>query len=179
MPRFPRTLIACAIVGLGTSTVALAQDALILEEVIVTAQKKAENLSDTPMTVSVVTGESLANFSNFNFEDINKMTAGLVVVGSGFDTDISTRGLGTELNAGVSPRVTIYFDQAFISQQRGLFSSMFDLERFEVLRGPQGTLYGKASPAGAITMQSQSPHMSETEGYFQQSFSERDRKSVV
>ncbi len=175
MLRFSRTPIACVVTaaGLLAATCVSAQSSLVLEEVIVTAQKKSESLSDTPMTVNVVSGEALTEFSNFNFEDINKMTAGVVVVGSGFDTDISTRGLGTELNAGVAPRVTLYFDQAHVSQQRGLFTAMFDLERFEILRGPQGTLYGKSSPAGAITMQSTSPNMVETEGFFQQSFSQR------
>ncbi len=169
-----RDLVGCiAATALSCALPAFAQSGLVLEEVIVTAQKKSETLSDTPITVNVVTGEQLAEFASFSLEDVNNLTAGLAIVGSGFDTDISTRGVGTELDAGVSPRVTIYYDGAFVSQQRGLFSAIYDLERFEILRGPQGTLYGKASPAGALTIQTRSPNMSQMDGYIQQSFSER------
>ncbi|MBT4520003.1 MAG: TonB-dependent receptor [Halieaceae bacterium] len=154
--------------------IAAAQNELVLEEVLVTAQKKVESLSDVPMTVEVVTGEQLGNYASFDLHDLNSMTAGLAISGSGFDTDIATRGLGTNLNAPVTPRVAIYIDQASVQQERGLFSGLYDLERFEVLRGPQGTLYGQASPAGAIMMQSRDPNLREVDGYLKQSFAERD-----
>lgn len=102
------------------------------------------------------------------------MTSGLSIAGFGFDTEIATRGLGTDLNAPISPRVTLYVDGAFASQERGLFSGLYDLQQFELLRGPQGTLYGQSSPAGAITIQSQNPNLSEFDGYIQQTFTDRD-----
>jgi outer membrane receptor protein involved in Fe transport len=157
----------------------LAEDAdLVLEEVIVTAQKKSESLSDIAMSVNVVTGETMNEFANFSFQDLDKMTAGVTITGLGFDVDIAARGLGTNMNAPVDPRVALYFDGASIAQERGLFSGLFDLERFELLRGPQGTLYGKASPAGAITMQSNSPNMEQVDGYVQQSFNEHSASNT-
>ena len=127
-----------------------AQDSLVLEEIIVTAQKRVESLAETPMTVNVVTGEQIAESASFSFHDLSNLTAGLTIFGSGFDADIGTRGLGTDLNGPVTPRVTVYLDGAYISQQRALFSGIYDMAQVELLRGPQGTLYGQASPAGAL-----------------------------
>lgn len=174
MPRLSRPLLLVLFFSLLFCARVTAQGALVLEEVLVTAQKKTESLAETPMTIEVITGEQLAEFSSFSLEDLSNMSAGLAISGSGFDTDIATRGLGTNLNAAVTPRVTVYLDQASIGQERGLFSGLFDLERFELLRGPQGTLYGRSSPAGAITISSRSPSLTAFEGYAQQTFAERD-----
>ena len=173
-PHAKKTLIGLSVAGaLLSLPVQVHSQALVLEEIIVTAQKKSESLSDTPVTVNVVSGEQMNEFANFSFLDLDKMMAGISVTGSNYDTNIAVRGLGTNLNAPVSPRVTVYMDGALVSQDRGLFSSLFDLQRFELLRGPQGTLYGKSSPAGALTIQSRNPSMDRFDGYIQQSFSER------
>ncbi len=168
------TLLPLALIGLGVAGPARAQDnaSLVLEEVIVTAQKRTESLADIPMTVNVVTGEKIADFASFSFSDISNMTAGLAISGTDFETNISTRGLGTDLNAAVASRVTLYLDGALISQERGLFSGLYDLQQLELLRGPQGTLYGQASPAGAITVRSRDPNLEEIDGYLQQSLTE-------
>lgn len=150
-----------------------ADSTLVLEEIVVTAQKRVESLADTPMTVNVVSGERIAEFATFSFEDINNMTAGLSISGSNFETDIATRGLGTDLNAAVAPRITVYLDGAIVQQERGLFSGLYDLQQLELLRGPQGTLYGQASPAGAITISSRDPDLEEIDAYIQQSFTDR------
>jgi iron complex outermembrane receptor protein len=169
-------LIASGLIGLGTIFSATAQesDSLHLEEVIVTAQKRAETLSETPMTVDAISGEEINDFASFSFEDLNSLTAGLAISGNNFDTDIATRGLGTELNAAVSPRVTVYLDGTFINQQRGMFSGIYDVRQVELLRGPQGTLYGQTSPAGAITIQTTNPNLEEIDGYARQSFTDQD-----
>ncbi len=151
---------------------AAAQD-LVLEEIIVTAQKRVETLAETPMTVNVMTGEQIAQTATFNFNDLSNLTAGLTIFGSAFDTDIGTRGLGTDLNGPVTPRVTVYLDGAYISQQRALFSAMYDMSQVELLRGPQGTLYGQASPAGAVILQSQNPNLETFDGRIQQSFTDQ------
>ena len=82
------------------------------------------------------------------------------------------RGLGTNLTAPVDPRVGLYVNGASISQERGFFTGIYDLERFELLRGPQGTLYGKASPAGALLMQTRAPNLEQVDGFVQQMFTE-------
>ncbi len=166
-------LLVSALVSLGLCSQALARDSsLILEEVIVTAQKRTESLADTPLTVSVMTGEQIGELGSFAFSDLTNMTAGLSISGGNFDTDIATRGLGTDLNAAVSPRVTTYFDGTFVAQPRALFSGLYDMQQVELLRGPQGTLYGRSSPAGAITMRSTNPNLDHTDGYFRQSFTD-------
>lgn len=167
-------LLAIALVGLGLSNQVMAQvSSLILEETIVTAQKRTESLADTPLTVNVMTGDQIGELGSFGFSDLANMTAGLSIGGNSFSADIATRGLGTDLNAATSPRVSTYFDGTFVANARLLFSGMFDLQQVELLRGPQGTLYGRSSPAGAITMRSSNPNLQHTDGYFRQSFTDR------
>ncbi len=169
-----RKYAALTVVSLDATTAVLAKDRpLVLEEVLVTAEKSAKSLEDTPMTVNVITGNEVEKMASFNFSDLNQQTSGLVIGGVGSDADIGTRGLGTELRAAVTPRVTIYLDGAFVTSKRGLFSGLFDLQQLELLRGPQGTLYGQASPAGALTIKSRDPDLQQIEGFLQQSFTER------
>ncbi|MCB1688013.1 MAG: TonB-dependent receptor [Halioglobus sp.] len=151
-----------------------AESSLVLEEIIVTAQKRLESLEDTPITINVVTGEALDEYAIFSFDELSNMTAGLTINGTNFDTDIATRGMGTNLNAPVSPRVTTYMDGTFISQSRNLYSGLFDLQQLELLRGPQGTLYGKSSPAGALTIRTANPNLEKIDGSIRQSFNDRD-----
>ncbi|MEH6583364.1 MAG: TonB-dependent receptor [Halioglobus sp.] len=161
---------------MGTTFQAAAQGnaALVLEEIIVTAQKRVESLADTPLTINVVTGEALDEYGIFSFNQLSDMTAGLSISGSHFDTDIATRGLGTNLTAAVSPRVTTYMDGTYIAQERNLFSGLFDLQQLELLRGPQGTLYGKSSPAGAITIRTTNPNLENMDGFLRQTFNDQN-----
>jgi iron complex outermembrane receptor protein len=169
-------LILSGLVGLGATFHATAQGktSLVLEEIIVTAQKRVESLEDTPITINVVTGETLGEYGGFSLSDLSDLAAGLSISGSNFDTDIATRGLGTNLTAPVSPRVTTYMDGTFIAQSRNLFSGLFDLQQLELLRGPQGTLYGKSSPAGAITIRSANPNLEKMDGFIRQTFNDQD-----
>lgn len=161
---------------LGATPHAIAQGTkpLMLEEIIVTAQKRVESLEDTPITVNVISGEALNNFEVFSFDGLSNLVAGLSISGSNFDTDIATRGLGTNLTAPVAPRVTTYLDGTYIGQSRNLFSGLFDLQQLELLRGPQGTLYGKSSPAGAITIRSANPNLEQVDGFVRQTFNDQD-----
>ncbi len=169
-------LILSGLVGLGATFHATAQGktSLVLEEIIVTAQKRVESLEDTPITINVVTGETLGEYGGFSLSDLSDLAAGLSISGTNFDTDIATRGLGTNLTAPVSPRVTTYMDGTFIAQSRNLFSGLFDLQQLELLRGPQGTLYGKSSPAGAITIRSANPNLEKMDGFIRQTFNDQD-----
>lgn len=148
--------------------------ALVLEEVVVTAQKRTETLAETPMTVSVVSADQIKAFGAFTVTDINNLTTGLAISGSGVDWDLAVRGLGSDLNSPLVPRLTFYVDGNYFSQPRGLLTGMFDVSQVEILRGPQGTLYGQTSPAGAITIRSTDPNLEEIDGYVRQSFTEHD-----
>jgi iron complex outermembrane receptor protein len=175
MLKFSPNMITSAIFGLGLAGQSPAQvdSALVLEEVIVTAQKRTESLKDTPKTVNVVSGEQVKDFAAFSFEELGNMTAGLAISGTNTDSNIATRGMGTDLNAAVWSRVTVYLDGVLIAVERGLFTGLYDLSQLELLRGPQGTLYGQSSPAGVITIQSRDPNLDEIDGYIQQSFTDR------
>ncbi|MEH6582730.1 MAG: TonB-dependent receptor [Halioglobus sp.] len=168
-------LITRAVAGLVLSGAALAQGGapLVLEEVIVSAQKRTESLSNIPKTVNVVTGTQVQDFAVFSFEELGNMTAGLTLSGLNLGANIATRGLGTDLGAAVWSRVTVHLDGVLIAVERALFSGLYDLSRLELLRGPQGTLYGQSSPTGVITIQSRGPNLNEVEGYIQQSFTDR------
>ncbi len=152
---------------------AVAQEALILEEVIVTAQKRTESLAETPMTVNVVTSEQIADFGSFTISDINNMTTGLSIVGGGVDWDFAVRGVGADINAPIVPRMSFYVDGNYFQQPRGLLTGLFDIAQIEILRGPQGTLYGQTSPIGAVTVRSNDPNLEEIDGYVRQTFNDQ------
>lgn len=158
----------------GGTAVAQTGQGPVLEEVIVTAQKRSQTLRDVAMTVNVVSARDFQDSMSFDFADIDRLVAGLDVRGDSFDTDIVLRGVGTDLSAPVSPRVTAYLDGAFLNSTSGIYVAQYDLAQFEVLRGSQGTLYGKASPAGAITIRTASPSLETVEGYLRQSWFSRD-----
>lgn len=151
-----------------------AQEALVLEEVIVTAQKRAESVQDISATVNVVSGDAVDEFAVFSFGDVEQLTAGLTLDSpNARNSNISMRGIGTDPEAGTPPAVDVYWNDINVRPDV-IFNELYDLQRFEVLRGPQGTLQGRTSPAGAINVITKKPNMSELEGYVQFSASDND-----
>jgi iron complex outermembrane receptor protein len=135
-----------------------------LEQVIVEAQKKSETVTETPISLQAITGEQFQKYASFSFQDLSRTTPGLTF-DTGVTPDIHLRGVSTVTLAAVSLRTNIYLDGALISQPRVLFDAQFDIERFEVLKGAQGTLYGKSSPTGTINIRTRSPSLDEIDGY--------------
>lgn len=166
--------LACAVLAAGVLPKPVLAAQMMLEEVIVTAEKRTELLSQVPMAVTAVSGQVLKQFNGFSFNDLDKFTAGLDIAGGNFDDVIAMRGLSTRLNAPVESRVSVYWDDAYVAgQPRAVFVSQFDLQQVEILRGPQGTLYGQTSPAGAIVFHTRNPSLEKYEGNIEQSFSQR------
>lgn len=135
-----------------------------LENVIVTAQKREEPAQKTPISMTVVTSQELKNRSVANLADIQLQTPGLVFeqsTSSQFASNINMRGL-TSTGSGESP-VGIYIDGVYVSAQNSTgtntagFASLIDIDRIEVLKGPQGTLYGRNTTGGAISVVSKLP----------------------
>jgi outer membrane receptor protein involved in Fe transport len=127
-----------------------------LDEVIVTAQKRAESITDIPMSVSVVSGEELERNQADNFRDLVSLVPGFSINSSTRGvTRISLRGINT---GGVASTVGVYVDDVPFGSSSGLANGAilsgdfdtFDLARVEVLRGPQGTLYGASSLGGVL-----------------------------
>ncbi len=139
---------------------------LVLEEVIVTAQKRSQSVQDLALTVNAITADTLENTATFDFADLSKLTAGLNINGSnGTETEISLRGVGKQSTAQGDPTVAVFVDGIVQTQPGTVFGTMLDIERIEIMRGPQGTLYGKNSPAGAINIVTADPKPNEIEAY--------------
>ncbi|MEE4146187.1 MAG: TonB-dependent receptor [Halieaceae bacterium] len=168
---FPRTAIAAALALM--SVPALAQE-LVLEEVIVTAQKRVENVQDIAATVNVLSGQDIDRFAAFDFTSIQQQTAGLTLAQpNARNNTISMRGISIDPEAGVAAAVDVFWNDANVRADI-VFNQMYDLERIEVLRGPQGTLQGRTSPAGAINMITRRAPLDESSGYVQGSVSDND-----
>ena len=135
--------------------------AQVLEEVIVTAQKKAESLQDTPIAISVFSSDSLEQRQAFGVADIGEYTPNVTMtpsLGSSYNIRMDIRGLGTaEPSLAVDPKVGMYLDGVYIARNAGAVFDVVDLERIEVLRGPQGTLWGKNTTGGAVNMVTAKP----------------------
>lgn len=136
------------------SPMALSQQ---LEEVIVTAQKRAESLQDVPISISTMSGEKMDEAGIFKIEDLQLFTPNLSMTETGISTQIYIRGIGTGNNQGFEQSVGQYVDGVHYGRQQLLRAPFLDLERVEVLRGPQGILFGKNSIAGAINMTTAKP----------------------
>ena len=145
------------------ATPALAQDAAtrssggMLEEIIVTAQKRRESLQDVPISITAVSGEKMAEAGVFKIEDLQTFTPNLSMSETGISTQIYIRGIGTGNNQGFEQSVGQYVDGVYYGRQQLLRMPFLDLERVEVLRGPQSILFGKNSIAGALNMTTAKP----------------------
>ncbi|MBD1599747.1 TonB-dependent receptor domain-containing protein [Pseudomonas typographi] len=134
----------------------------VLPEVVVTAERRETNLQTTPVSVGVIGAEALQRSAVTVGRDLNAATAGLLAPGGWQGTSAGgsfyIRGVGTDSVLYSSP-VGLYVDDVWISRQygNGLLSSFPDIDRIEVLRGPQGTLYGQSSSGGAVKIVSRDP----------------------
>lgn len=155
--------------ALTTSMIALSAPAFAqLDEIIVTAQKKTENLQDVPVAITAFDLTALENNRIEGIEDIGRNTPGIYVTQNPADQNgvrVSIRGVGTfDPQVGQDSRVAIYQDGVYLGKTQGLGFDMPDLARVEVLKGPQGTLYGRNTVAGAINLVSAAPDPSEFSG---------------
>jgi iron complex outermembrane receptor protein len=131
-----------------------------LEEVVVTAQKREEKLSDVPIAVTALTSEQIgAAFAN-NIEDLQSMVPS-VSYRKGNTTRnsaLTVRGIGTiSFSIAAEPSVSTVVDGVVLGRSGQAFGDLYDLERVEVLRGPQGTLFGKNASAGVVNMTTKRP----------------------
>lgn len=162
--------IASGILGAGSNALAQKGGARILEEVIVTATKRAENLQDIPVTVQALTAETLDNQDINNFTDYIQKLPNVNFAGRGpGQNDVFIRGMAVGRGSlfqsggiGAGPTVAFYVDEApLTSSGRNLDMYVTDIKRLEVLPGPQGTLYGSSSMAGTYRLVTNQPDLSE------------------
>lgn len=132
--------------------------ALISEDIIVTAQKRSESVQDIPAAVTALSGDTLVASSVSGLEGLQRLVPNLNIGNSTGVARIALRGIGLEnISTGAEGSVAFHTNGVFISRSAAALSSFYDVERVEVLRGPQGTLYGRNATGGAINVISRSP----------------------
>ncbi len=159
MTKRMKYITALAVIGATTSVNTLAQE-LVVEEVIVTAQKREQRLVDVPVAITALGGEEIAQKGLTNIQDISFAVPGMALREDGPGTyQIFMRGLSNQY--GTDALVGVYLDEAPITLTGfdQLDARPLDLERVEVLKGPQGTLYGQGTVAGAIRYITRSPDL--------------------
>lgn len=171
--KVPARLLACAagsaLIAATAPAAASAQDADQAQksddEIIVTAQKREQALSDVSLSVSAVTADTLAETNTVNIEGLQNLVPS-ISFGNDFNfAKLFIRGIGLSSSLpGVDPSVALHVDGVVVSLAQAQLGSMFDLERVEVLRGPQGTLYGRNATGGAVNLITAKP-TAELDGY--------------
>lgn len=131
-----------------------------LGEIVVTAQRREQNLQDVPVAVTAITADQLEARGIAAVTDVVRVSPSLTVTENTNATgsSINLRGIGTfSFSIGIEPSVAIVVDDVALLQQAQAFSGLSDIARLEVLRGPQGTLFGKNAAAGVINIVTQGP----------------------
>lgn len=129
-----------------------------MSDIVVTAQRRSEPLQRVPISVSALSGEMLASRNIVNVQDFSAIAPNVSFGELNGFARINIRGIGNQnYFTGGDPSVTMYVDGAVISQAAAQMSAFFDLERVEVLRGPQGTLYGRNATGGSVNLITRKP----------------------
>src|SRR5437763_6399360 len=166
-----RSLVATGCAGLPFVASAQQLDQAAIQEIIVTATKRAENLQEVPFSVSATSQDQIRNSGAVDIVDLARNIAGFAIADLGpGQSQMAIRGISSGQvirdQPGVKEQVGVYLDESPISV--ALFTpdlELFDLERFEVLRGPQGTLFGAGSDAGTVRYITKQPKLGAYEAY--------------
>jgi outer membrane receptor protein involved in Fe transport len=145
-------LLLGAVAAFSATGVYAQESSLVIDEIVVTAQKREQSLQDVPISISVISGEKIEEAGIDNLDDLALYVPNFSKGESGGGAILQMRGIGTGANPAFEQSVTLYMDD--ISLARGPLARMpmMDLERVEVLRGPQNVLFGKNAIAGAISL---------------------------
>lgn len=173
----PVSLLSALFVGLSAPSALAEKNPLVLEEVVVTAQKKAESLQDTPIALDAFGEQALEREGIGNVGDLANNVPAMTIQPFPINTTtlrIYIRGIGL-IDAQITqdPPVGVYVDGAYIARSAALATDLADLTRIEVLRGPQGTLYGRNSTGGAVNLITRRPNIDALQ--FKQAFTVGDR----
>jgi len=130
-----------------------------LEEVIVTAERRAQDAQDVPIALTIIGGSEISPSGISSISDVALKTPNLTFTQFNIgEPQLFLRGLGTTIDsAGADPTVSVFIDDVYVGRSAGATSDLYDLERIEVLRGPQGTLYGRNVTGGAISIVTKRP----------------------
>ena len=182
------------LVALGSGSLAHAQqasdtqanDTSRLDEIVVTARKRSENLQETPISIAAFSGDSLEERQFNSSDQLSQVIPNLSfdanapISGSNSAAQIFIRGVGqTDFQASNDPGVGVYVDGVYYARSVGSVFALLDVEKIEVLRGPQGTLFGRNTIGGAIDVSTKKPNFDEFSGYLKGSTGTGNRADVV
>src|ERR1700689_167472 len=145
---------------LNSSIPAWADDSLQLTEIVVTAEKRSENLQQVPISVDVVSADTLTRANVSSFSDLTKFTPSMTMTAGDqpANSAIVIRGVGTfAFSVAAEPSVLVVIDDVAVGYQAQAFTDLVDIDRVEVLNGPQSTLFGKSASAGLVNVTTKAP----------------------
>lgn len=173
----------------AVSTGAVAQDAVsqepvaTVDDIVVTARRREESLQDVPVAVTAVSGEQLEAKGSADITELARSTPSLTLNaarGSNSTLISFIRGVGQQDPLwGFDPGVGLYIDDVYVARPQAAVLDIFDVERIEVLRGPQGTLYGRNTIGGAIKYVTRRIDAGEPEGFIRASYGSYDQRDLV
>ncbi len=178
----PRKLSALAAITIASLPVATAQGQddgpRVLDEITVTAAYREQGLQDVPVSISAVTGDVMTASAIQKAEDIQFLVPNFTLTETGIGTNAFVRGIGSGINQAFEQSVGTYVDGVYFGRAQQWRAPFLDLERVEVLRGPQSILFGKNSVAGALNITTAKP-TDEFEGSFLGSYEFEDDESII
>ena len=149
-----------------------------LDELIVTAEKREASVQDVPIAITAVSGDYLDDFAIDDIMDIYVQTPGMSFSRAGGEAQIYIRGIGTDaFGVTVDPSVALHMDGVYLGRPQMGLQQFLDIERVEILKGPQGTLYGRNATGGAVNIISRMP-TDEFSGYVSAGYGNFDRREV-
>ena len=166
------TLATAAQAQEGTGSGPAAESSSSDGQIVVTARRREESVQEVPVVVDTVSAEDIAELNFQNFEEIEALVPGLTFDDQGFGGGASIRGVEFDISvSGNNPTVEFYINDT-PATATVVLQQIFDIEQIEVLRGPQGTLRGRASPSGAIAVRTRRPDLNEFGGNASTSYNE-------
>ncbi|WP_428313028.1 TonB-dependent receptor [Hydrocarboniphaga sp.] len=146
----------------------------LIEEIVVTAQKREENLQDVPISISAFSSDTLDAKGIVDLKDLARATPGLSITSTAGYTVTYLRGVGSDAFLLADPSVALYVDNVYYPLGQGQAQNLGLVERVEVLKGPQGTLFGRNAVGGAINVVLKKPDFQQTEVSLQSTFGRFD-----
>lgn len=156
-----------------------AQPFAALEEVVVTAQRREQQLIEVPISITALSADQLSRSGINSTADLERVTPGLEMTFNGGFLQPSIRGVSSAgSDGGDASNVAIYLDGVYMPSQAGQWMELPDAQQIEVLKGPQGTLYGQNATGGAIIISTFDPNMEEVEGKVSASYGNHDAQAI-
>lgn len=175
--RHAARLVTLLLASSAIAPTALAQtdDMPVLEEIVVTAERRTQSLQDVPISATVLSGEDIVRKGVANLADLQQVSPSIAINQVNRSTYVNIRGVGIAQTApSSSPGVAYYIDGQLIPHEQFISQSFYDIGSLEVLRGPQGTLTGQNSTGGAIYVRTPEPEFGVVKGFIDQTVASYD-----